>query len=87
MAEGCSNDSEACAALPGSSWADDRIPDETRPSSNFRHLLERHELTEADLAGVNAILPTGASVAIGPTLVMPTIIECAVFDQEQVQGA
>ena len=37
-----------CAALPGSSWVMTASPDETT-ILNFRHLLERHALTEGNL--------------------------------------
>ena len=48
-------DSEAMRRFAGIELGDDRIPDETT-ILNFRHLLERHGLTEAIFAAVNAHL-------------------------------
>jgi hypothetical protein len=46
MAEEMLYDSEAMRSFAGIELGDDRIPNETT-ILNFRHLLERHELTEA----------------------------------------
>ena len=56
----------------GIEHGDDRIPDETT-ILNFRHMLERHGLTEAIFAEVNAHLAdTGVTLRSG-TLVDATI--------------
>jgi IS5 family transposase len=60
--------------LPGSSSKDDRIPDETT-ILNFRHLLERHGLTEAIFAEVNAHLADKGITLRSGTLVDATIID------------
>ena len=55
MAEETLYDSEAMRRFAGTWLGDDRIPDETT-ILNFRHLLERHGLTEAIFAAVNVQL-------------------------------
>ena len=55
MAEETLYDSEAMRRFAGIELGDDRIPDETT-ILNFRHLLERHGLTEALFTEVNAHL-------------------------------
>ena len=55
MAEETLYDSEAMRRFAGIELGDDRIPDETT-ILNFRHLLERHGLSEALFAEVNAHL-------------------------------
>jgi len=49
------DDREAMRRFAGIELGDDRIPDETTILS-FRHVLDRHGLTEAILADVNAHL-------------------------------
>lgn len=74
MVEESLYDSEAMRRFAGLELGDDRIPDETT-ILNFRHLLERHALTEAMFAEVNAHLAErGVSVRSG-TLVDATIID------------
>ena len=74
MAEETLYDSEAMRRFAGIELGDDRIPDETT-ILNFRHLLERHGLTEAIFADVNAHLADkGISLRSG-TLVDATIID------------
>jgi transposase, IS5 family len=74
MAEEALYDSEAMRRFAGIELGDDRIPDETT-ILNFRHLLERHGLTEALFAEVNAHLADkGISLRSG-TLVDATIID------------
>ncbi len=74
MAEESLYDSDAMRRFAGLELGDDRIPDETT-ILNFRHLLERHALTEAMFAEVNAHLAErGVSVRSG-TLVDATIID------------
>ena len=60
MAEDTLYDSKAMRRFVGIEPGDDRIPDETT-ILNFRHLLERHGLTEAIFADVTHIWPTRAS--------------------------
>ena len=55
MAEETLYDSAAMRRFAGIELGDDRIPDETT-IRNFRHLLERHGLTEAIFADVNGHL-------------------------------
>ena len=55
MAEKTLDDSEAMRRFAGIESGDDRIPDETT-ILNFRHLPERHGLTEAIFAAVNGHL-------------------------------
>lgn len=74
MAEEMRYDSEAMRRFAGIELGDDRIPDETS-ILNFRHLLERHGLTEAIFAEVNAHLADkGITLRVG-TLVDATIID------------
>jgi transposase, IS5 family len=74
MAEETLYDSEAMRRFAGIELGDDRIPDETT-ILNFRHLLERHGLTEAIFAEVNTHLADrGVGVRSG-TLVDATIID------------
>ena len=74
MAEETPYDSEAMRRFAGIELGDDRIPDEST-ILNFRHLLERHGVTEAVLADVNADLAdTGITLRSG-TLVDATIID------------
>ncbi|NCQ22825.1 MAG: IS5 family transposase [Roseovarius sp.] len=58
----------------GIELGDDRIPDETT-ILNFRHLLERHGLTEAIFADVNAHLADRGITLCSGTLVDATIID------------
>lgn len=51
MAEVTLYDSEAMRRLAGVELGSDHIPDKTI-TFNFRHLLERHRLTEAIFTGV-----------------------------------
>lgn len=53
MAEEMLYDSEAMWRFAGIELGDDRIPDETT-ILNFRHLLERHGMTQAIFADMNA---------------------------------
>ena len=74
MAEETLNDSEAMRRFAGIELGDDRIPDETT-ILNFRHLLERHGLTEAIFAEVNAHLADKGITLRSGTLVDATIID------------
>jgi IS5 family transposase len=74
MAEETLYDSEAIRRFAGIELGDDRIPDETT-ILNFRHLLERHGLTEAIFADVNAHLADKGITLRSGTLVDATIID------------
>ena len=74
MAEEALYDSEAMRRFAGIELGDDRIPDETT-ILNFRHLLERHELTEAIFAEVNGHLADKGITLRSGTLVDATIID------------
>ena len=74
MAEETLYDSEAMRRFAGIELGDDRIPDETT-ILNFRHLLERHGLTEAIFAEVNAHLTDKGITLRSGTLVDATIID------------
>lgn len=74
MAEETLYDSEAMRRFAGIELGDDRIPDETT-ILNFRHLLERHGLTEAIFAEVNAHLVDKGITLRSGTLVDATIID------------
>jgi IS5 family transposase len=68
------HDSAAMRHFAGIALGDDRIPDETT-ILNFRHLLERHGLTEALFATVNAHLADKGITLRSGTLVDVTIID------------
>ena len=74
MAEETLYDSEAMRRFAGIELGDDRIPDETT-LLNFRHLLERHGLSEAIFADVNAHLTEKGITLRSGTLVDATIID------------
>jgi len=74
MAEESLYDSEAMRRFVGLELGEDRIPDETT-ILNFRHLLERHALTEAIFGEVNAYLAENGVTLRSGTLVDATIID------------
>jgi hypothetical protein len=74
MAEETLYDSEAMRRFAGIELGDDRVPDETT-ILNFRHLLERHGLTEAIFAEVNAHMADKGVTLRSGTLVEATIID------------
>ena len=74
LAEESLYDSDAMRRFAGLELGDDRIPDETT-ILNFRHLLERHDLTEAIFAEVNAYLAEQGMTLRSGTLVDATIID------------
>jgi IS5 family transposase len=74
MAEEMLYDSEAMRRFAGIELGDDRIPDETT-ILNFRHLLEKHQLTEKLFAEVNAYLADKGITLRSGTLVDATIID------------
>ena len=74
MAEESLYDSEAMRRFAGIELGDDRIPDETT-ILNFRHLLEKHKLTEKLFGEVNAYLADKGVTLRSGTLVDATIID------------
>lgn len=74
MAEESLYDSDAMRWFAGLELGDDRIPDETT-ILNFRHLLERHALSEAIFSEVNAYLAENGMTLRSGTLVDATIID------------
>jgi IS5 family transposase len=67
-------DSASMRSFAGLDLADDGAPDETT-ILNFRHLLERHRLTEAMFAEVGALLAERGLMLRRGTIVDATIIE------------
>jgi IS5 family transposase len=74
MVEETLYDSEVMRCFAGIELGDHCIPDETT-ILNFRHLLERHSLTEAIFADVNAQLADKGITLRSGTLVDATIID------------
>ena len=74
MAEEMLYDSDAMRRFAGIELGDDRIPDETT-ILNFRHLLEKHQLTEKLFAEVNHHLADQGITLCSGTLVDATIID------------
>jgi IS5 family transposase len=74
LAEESLYDSDAMRRFAGLELGDDCIPDETT-ILNFRHLLERHALTEAIFVEVNAYLAENGMTLRSGTLVDATIID------------
>jgi IS5 family transposase len=74
MSEETLFDRKAMRRSAGNELGDDRIPDETTVL-NFRHLLERHGLTEAIFADVNAHLADKGITLRSGTFVDATIID------------
>jgi IS5 family transposase len=85
MAEEMLCDSEAMHLFAGIELRDDRIPDETT-ILNFRHLLERHGLTEAIFAEVNAHLADKGITLRSGTLVDATIIDAPVSTKNKAKA-
>jgi IS5 family transposase len=73
QAEDALYDIEPMRRFAGIELADDAIPDETT-ILNFRHLLERHELTEQIFAEVRALLEDKKLLLKSGTIVDATII-------------
>ena len=78
-------DSDAMRRFAGLELGDDAIPDETT-ILNFRHLLERHELTRAIFEAVNAYLREQGILLREGTLVDATLID-APSSTKNKQGA
>ena len=74
MAEEMLYDSDAMRRFADVELGDDRIPDETT-ILNFRHLLEKHQLTEKLFAEVNGHLSEQGITLRSGTLVDATIID------------
>ena len=74
LAEEMLYDSDAMRQFAGIELGDDRIPDETT-ILNFRHLLEKHQLTEKLFAEVNGHLADQGITLCSGTLVDATIID------------
>ena len=74
MAEEMLYDSDAMRQFAGIELGDDRIPDETT-ILNFRHLLEKHQLTEKLFVEVNTHLAEHGITLRSGTLVDATIID------------
>jgi len=74
LAEESVYNSEAMRRFAGIGLGDDRIPDETT-ILNFRHLLERHGLTEAIFPSVNTHLADKGTTLRSGILVQATIID------------
>jgi len=74
MAEEMLYDSDAMRQFAGIELGDDRIPDETT-ILNFRHLLEKHRLTEKLFVEVNTHLADRGITLRSGTLVDATIID------------
>ena len=74
MAEEMLYDSDAMRQFVGIELGDDRIPDETT-ILNFRHLLEKHQLTEKLFAEENGHLADQGITLRSGTLVDATIID------------
>ena len=74
MAEEMLYDSDAMRQFAGIELGDDRIPDETT-ILNFRHLLEKHQLSEKLFAEVNGHLADHGITLCSGTLVDATIID------------
>jgi len=78
-------DSDAMRRFAGLELGDDAIPDETT-ILNFRHLLERHDLTRAIFEAVNAYLREKGILLREGTLVDATLID-APSSTKNKQGA
>lgn len=74
MAEEMLYDSDAMRQFAGIELGDDRIPDETT-ILNFRHLLEKHQLTEKLFVEVNTHLADR-----GITLRLGTLVDAMIID-------
>jgi len=85
MAEEMLCDSNAMRHFAGIELGDDRIPDETT-ILNFRHLLEKHELTEQLFAEVNRHLADQGITLRSGTLVDATIIDAPSSTKNEAGG-
>ncbi|UWR35749.1 IS5 family transposase (plasmid) [Sulfitobacter sp. W027] len=85
MAEEMLYDSEAMRQFAGIELGDDRIPDETT-ILNFRHLLEKHRLTEKLFVEVNKHLADQGITLRSGTLVDATIIDAPSSTKNEVKA-
>lgn len=85
MAEEMLYDSDAMRQFAGIELGDDRIPDETT-ILNFRHLLEKHELTEKLFVEVNRHLADQGITLRSGTLVDATIIAAPSSTKNEAQA-
>jgi len=85
LAEESLYDSDAMRRFAGIELGDDRIPDETT-ILNFRHLLEKHQLTEKLFAEVNAYLADKGITLRSGTLVDATIIDAPSSTKNQAKA-
>ena len=69
-------------AFAGLELGHDAIPDETT-ILNFRHLLERHELTKAVFAAVSELLEARGALLRGGTIVDATLIAASPSTEER----
>jgi hypothetical protein len=75
-------DIQSMRAFAGLELCRDPIPDETT-ILNFRHLLERHDLTKAIFAAVAEHLAAQGELLRGGTIVDATLIAASPFDEER----
>lgn len=85
MAEEMLCDSEAMRRFAGIELGDDRISDETT-ILNFRHLLEKHALTERLFVEVNKHLADQGITLRSGTLVDATIIDASSSTKNKAGG-
>lgn len=78
-------DSESMRRFAGLSLADDRIPDETT-ILNFRHLLEKHQLTQAIFNEVRSLLDERRLLLRSGTIVDATLIAAPPSTKNQDQA-
>ena len=71
-------------AFAGLELGRDAIPDETT-ILNFRHLLERHELTKAVFAAVSELLEARGALLRGGTIVDATLIAASPSTKNEAQ--
>jgi IS5 family transposase len=86
MAEEMLYDSDAMRRFAGIELGDDRIPDETT-ILNFRHLLEKHQLTEKLFAEVNRHLADQGITLRSGTLEDATIIDAPSSTKNEARPA
>ena len=85
MAEEMLYDSDATRQFAGIELGDDRIPDETT-ILNFRHLLEKHQLTEKLFVEVNGHLTDQGITLCSGTLVDATIIDAPASTKNEAKA-
>ncbi len=78
-------DSESMRRFAGIELVDDAVPDETT-ILRFRHLLEKHKLTEAIFAEVRALLEERRLLLKSGTIVDATIIEAPASTKNEAKS-